>query len=58
MENFWKLMDWLRSHERHNGNRSHYEVIFRTEAGDYTLLDIETDDEAKRTYFLLLEYGK
>ena len=58
MENFWKLLDHLIGFNRRHGNTSQYEVVFRAECGDFTILDIEVDDDAQKTYVLLLEAGK
>lgn len=57
MENFWKLWDLINHHFK-STTTSDYEVVFRTEDGDYTILDLMVDNEAKKTVFLLLEYGK
>jgi len=57
MENFWKLLDFLNDHFKRTVT-SDYEVVFRTEHEDYVILDIEVDNEAKKTYVLLLEYDK
>lgn len=54
--NGWQLDDWIHNHLKRDSGTSHLPIVFRAECGDFTLLDIVTEDD--KTVFLLLEAGK